>query len=278
LRYALTAGSSINAGYGLHHQMIPIYNIFVQNAQGVETNKSLDFMRSNHFVLGYENMLTRSLKLKIETYYQYLDQIPVNNYASSYSTLNVGAAFAPSDESNLVNNGKGSNYGVEVTLEHYYKNGYYFLLTGSVFDSKYIGSDNIERNTAFNTKYAANALAGKEIKLGKKGNVLYGNIKFTSIGGRYFTPLDLAASQIAQQAIFDKSQAFSQQQSAYFRCDVKVGWRRDFKKSSMEFAVDLQNITNHQNIFSQGYDKYSNSISYEYQQAFFPVPMFRYTF
>jgi hypothetical protein len=278
LRYALNAKSSVNMGYGLHHQTLPIYNMFVQNYQGQETNKELDFMRSNHFVLGYENMLTQSLKLKIETYYQYLDQVPVNNYPSSYSTLNVGAAFEPSDESNLVNKGTGENYGVELTLERYYKKGFYFLLTGSLFDSKYKGSDEVKRNTAFNTKYAANFLAGKEFKLGTKGNIMYVNLKVTSIGGKYFTPLDFAASQLAGQAVYDKNRAFSEKQSAYFRSDIKIGWRKDYQKSSMEFAIDFQNITNHQNIFNQGYNKENNTISYEYQQAFFPVPMFRYTF
>ncbi len=278
LRYALNVSSSITAGYGLHHQTLPVYNMFVQNAQGQQTNKDLQFMRSNHIVLGYENMLTQLLKIRIETYYQYLDQVPVNNYPSSYSTINVGAAFEPSDESDLVNTGTGKNYGLELTLERYFNKGFYFLVTGSLFDSKYKGSDQVERNTAFNTKYATNILAGKEMKLGKKGNVLYANIKVTSIGGRYFTPIDLAASQARGVAVYDKTKSYSEQQSPYFRMDVKIGWRRDLKKSSMEFAIDFQNVTNHNNIFSQGYNKYSNSISYEYQQAFFPVPMFRYTF
>ena len=60
--------------------------------------------------------------------------------------------------------------------------------------------------------------------------------------------------------------------------DIKIGYRKDYKKSSLEFAFDLQNVTNHQNIFSQGYNKSRNTISNEYQQGFFPVPMFRFTF
>lgn len=278
LRYALNEQSSINAGYGLHHQMMPVYNIFVRNGLGEETNKKVEFSRSNHFVVGYENMLTQTLKVKVEAYYQYLDKIPVNNYPSSYSAVNVGAAFEPSDESNLVNTGTGENYGVELTLERYFNKGFYYLVTGSLFDSKYKGSDGIERNTAFNTKYAANVLAGKEFKVGKKGTVLYTNVKLTTIGGKYFTPLDFTASAIKGQAVYDKSNAFSEKQSAYFRMDVKVGYRKDFKASSMEFAIDFQNISNHQNIFSQGYNKFKNTVSYEYQQGFFPVPTFRYTF
>jgi hypothetical protein len=152
------------------------------------------------------------------------------------------------------------------------------LLTGSVFDSKYKGSDGIERNSAFNTNYAANFLAGKEFTIGKKGNVIYANIKLTTIGGKYITPIDLTASAAKGEAVFNEDKAFSDKQSAYFRTDFKIGYRRDYKKSSLEFAVDFQNITNHQNIFSQGYNRTKNTISTDYQQGFFPVPMFRYTF
>lgn len=278
LRYALNAKSSINAGYGLHHQTLPVYNMFVQNAQGEQSNKKLDFIRSNHFVLGYENMLTQNLKVKVEGYYQYLDQVPVNNYSSTYSALNIGAAFEPSDESNLVNKGTGQNYGVELTLEQYFNKGFYFLLTGSLFDSKYKGSDGVERNSAFNTAYAANFLAGKEFKVGKKGSIFYTNVKVTTIGGKYFTPLDFEKSKEAGEAVYDNSKAFTEKQDSYFRFDLKIGFRKDYKKSSLEFALDLQNVTNHKNIFSQTYNKEKNAIATEYQQGFFPVPMFRLTF
>jgi hypothetical protein len=278
IRYALDEKSSINFGYGLHHQLLPIYNVFLKDAMGNESNKKLDYIQSNHFVIGYENMLTSMLKLKVEAYYQMLDNVPISKYTSPYSSLNIGAAFAPSNEGNLVNNGTGKNYGVELTLERYFNKGFYFLATGSLFDSKYKGSDGIERNTAFNTKYAANILAGKEFKVGKNGNVIYTNIKLTTIGGKYITPVDFAKSEAKGKAVYDYSNAYGLKQDSYFRIDFKMGYRKDFKKSSMEFAVDLQNLTNHQNIFSQGYNKTRNVISTEYQQGFFPVPMFRYTF
>lgn len=278
LRYAINEKSSVNFGYGLHHQSLTIYNLFVKDNLGNEPNKKLDFIRSNHLVVGYENQLSKLIKFKVEAYYQYIDKAPVNSFVSSYSALNFGASFVPSDEYQLVSNGTGYNYGLELTLERYFNKGFYFLLTGSVFDSKYKGSDGIERNSAFNTNYAANFLAGKEFKVGKKGNVIYANIKLTTIGGKYITPINLAASKAKGEAIFNEDKAFSEKQSAYFRTDLKLGYRRDYKKSSLEFAVDFQNITNHQNIFSQGYNRTKNTISTEYQQGFFPVPMFRYTF
>lgn len=277
-RYSVTAKSSFTFGYGLHHQNMPVYNIFVQNSQGQETNRSVKFTRSNHFVAGFESNITPLLKLKMETYYQYIDKAPVDPFPSSFSMMNIGADFVPSDRANLVNNGTGTNYGAELTLERFFGKGYYFLLTGSLFESKYKGSDGIERNTAFNTGYAANVLAGKEFNLNKKGSVLYVNAKVTNVGGRYFTPIDQTASQLAGEAVYDESKAYSEKQPDYFRADIKIGFRKDYKSSSMEFALDLLNVTNYQNVFAQGYNKNTNTVSYQYQQGFFPVPMFKFTF
>lgn len=278
LRYRVGERSSINFGYGLHHQLMPTYNLFVRNRQGLETNKDLDFTRSNHFVTGFETMINSDIKFKIEGYYQMLDKVPVTAFASSYSAVNIGADNNPSDQADLVNGGIGTNYGLELTLERYFSKGYYFLVTGSVFESTYEGSDGIERNTAFNTNYAANILAGKEFKLNKKGSILYANFKLTTLGGRFFTPINKELSQAAGEAIFDNSKAFSERQDAYFRADVKIGYRRENKRSTFEVGVDFQNITGNENIFQQGYNARNNTISEEYQQGFFPVPMIRFTF
>jgi hypothetical protein len=278
LRFPLTEKSSVNFGYGLHQQAQGAYTYFVQNPAGERTNMNLDFSRSNHFVLGYDQYLGEITVLKLEWYYQYLDKMPVHQYASSFSIMNEGSNLAPVDQSDLVNNGTGRNYGIDLTVERYLNKGFYFLITGSLFDSKYKGSDGIERNTAFNTNYVLNLLGGKEWKLNEKGDVLALNVRFITTGGRYFTPLDLSASQATGDAVENTHRAFSERQTPYLRLDVKLAYRIEFKNSSLEIALDLQNVTNNQNIFRQGYNKYSNTISNEYQIGFFPVPTLRYTF
>ncbi|MDR1729520.1 MAG: hypothetical protein LBR52_02540 [Prevotellaceae bacterium] len=62
----------------------------------------------------------------------------------------------------LVNDGKGRNYGVDVTHERYLQNGYYYLLTGSLFKARYLGGDGVWRNTRLDRNYVVNALGGKE--------------------------------------------------------------------------------------------------------------------
>lgn len=281
LKYAINGRSSVNAGFGMHHQMQTIYNYFIEShtPNGIEfTNKNMGFTKSEHYVLGYDINITEKMRVKIESYYQQLSNVPVNSYASAYSSLNDGLSFAPSDVTNLVNKGSGTNYGVEITAEQFLNKGFYFLLTASLFDSKYKGSDGVERNTAFNTKYAGNILAGKEITIGKKGSVLAFNIKSTLIGGRYLTPLDLELSRLAGNAVYNHSLAFSDRQKAYFRTDFKITYKKDYKKSTLETGVDIQNITNNKNIFQQGYNAINNTISTQYQTGLLPIPFVRFTF
>jgi len=277
MKYLVNEKLSLTAAYGLHNQMLPVYNYFVRNSAGKESNKDLKFIQSNHFVAGAEYLLGKQTKVKTEMYLQLIDQTPVQNYSSSYSALNDGASFNPSNKYDLISNGTGKNYGLEITIERYLNKGFYYLITTSFFQSKYKGSDGIERNSAFNTGHAANVLAGKEFKAGRN-RIAYINIKLTSVGGRYLTPLDLTKSAAEGKAVYDLAKAYSEKMDAYFRTDMKIGIRKDFTKSSMEFAIDFQNITNHKNIFSQDYNKATNRIVYNYQQGFFPVPMFRFTF
>ena len=228
--------------------------------------------------MGYDRNLTEHLRIKAETYYQVLAKAPVEQRLSSYSALNAGSFLGIADADSLVNKGRGYNYGLELTAERFFNHGFYFLVTTSLFESKYKGSDGVTRNTAFNTNYVFNALAGKEFKVGSRGNTLAFNIKFTTVGGRYFTPINLEASRREGNTVYYEDKAFTDKQSAYLRADMKIAYRKEYRKSTLELAIDLQNFTNHQNIFSRYYDSRTGKIVTGYQQSFFPIPMIRYTF
>lgn len=282
LQYIVNENHSLSAGYGLHHQAQNVTTSFIQtktpDGEVQLTNKDLGFTQSHHYVLTYDWNISSNTRLKAEAYYQQLNKVPVERSASSFSALNTGVSFGPSDEDSLVNKGSGRNYGIELTLERFYSKGYYYLLTASLFDSQYKGSDGIERNTAFNTQYVFNALAGKEWRLGNNGKFFSVNLKLSTIGGKYLTPIDFERSQQFGRTIYDESRAFGEQQSAYFRTDIRLSYRKEYVKSTLEVALDLQNVSNNKNIFTQNYNPRTNAIVTQYQQAFFPVPYVRFTF
>jgi hypothetical protein len=282
--YHVTNKSSFNLGYGLHTQMQPINVYFLQSTDAsgntVYNNKDLDFTKSHHFVLGYNIQPLNDWRMKTEIYYQSIYNVPVNTFSSSYSMLNTGATFKTDLQDNLINSGTGKNYGVELTIEKFFNKGYYGLFTSSIYRSKYTGSDGIERNTAFNGKYVFNVLAGKEWTVGsQKRNKLSADFKFTNAGGRAYTPIDLTASNTTGHEELSTN-AYSSFYDNYYRLDIKAGYTLNSgkRKISHTFSLDLQNITNHKNVFSQTYDDKMQNINTTYQLGFFPNVVYKLQF
>jgi TonB dependent receptor/Carboxypeptidase regulatory-like domain len=283
VKWQLDEKSTISAGFGLHSQIQSwqIYNVQTTLADGrtVETNRNLGPTKATHYALAYERALTPNLRVKAEAYYQQLRKAPVEMRSSSFSMLNAGADFVLPDNDSLVNKGTGRNYGVELTVERTFTDGYYFLLTGSLFDTKYKGSDGIERNTAFNGHYVTNALAGKEWTMGPNGrNVLSFGLKVTASGGRYTTPIDVAASEAAGTEKYQEDKAYTRQVPAYYRADIRIGYKLNRARLTHEIALDVQNVTNRQNVFSERYNVYTGKYATEYQLGLFPIPLYRLTF
>lgn len=284
LKYDLNTKSSLNFGYGLHAQMQPInvYFLQTQNADGTISynNKALDFTKSHHFVVGYDVNPFKDWRIKAELYYQYLSDVPVNTFSSSYSMLNTGASFKTELEDLLTNAGIGQNYGVELTIEKFFSNGYYGLFTSSLYSSTYTGSDRVERNTAFNGQYVYNILAGKEWSIGKtKRNRISVDFKLTNAGGRAYTPIDLTASQTSGREVLN-SEAYSGFYDDYLRMDVKLNFIFNSKKRklSQTLSLDVQNVTNNDNVFSQKYDQQSQAIRTTYQLGLFPNVVYKVQF
>jgi Carboxypeptidase regulatory-like domain/TonB-dependent Receptor Plug Domain len=286
LKFDVTSKSSFSLGYGLHSQMQPI-NIYynqVQNQNGTYSggNKELGFTKSHHFVLGYDLEPLKDWRVKAEIYYQYLFDVPVDSFSSSYSMLNTGASFKPDLETNLKNSGTGKNYGAELTIEKFFSKGYYGLFTSSIYESKYKGSDGVEHNTAFNGKYVYNILGGKEFNVGKgRRNKISADFKITNAGGRYYTPIDLQASQIrGNTQLKGDDFAYTSRYDNYFRMDFKLGYvlNGKNKKISQSFSLDIQNVSNHQNVFSQTYDNGSRTIRTTYQLGLFPNFIYKIQF
>ncbi|RYD78209.1 MAG: TonB-dependent receptor [Sphingobacteriales bacterium] len=270
----------LSFGYGLHNKLqeLPVY--FIETHAGnetIQTNKNLDFTKAQHFVLGYDLKINDNMRLKTETYYQQISQVPVQMRSSYFSMINAGSDFVLPLVDSLVNKGTGKNYGVELTLEKFFSKNYYFLVTTSLFESKYKGSDGVERNTAFNVNYVLNTLFGKEWKV-TENSVLALDLKFTITGGKPYVTIDTVASRLAKKTVFDASNPFGQRFKEYIKPDIKVTYRMNSKKFSQELAVSVENFINERNVLSQQYNDKGGNIVTNYQLGIFPVALYRINF
>lgn len=268
IKWAPTTKSSFALAYGLHSRMekMDVYFVNSKSTGKESVNKDLDFTKAHHLMLTFGYKLSDNLLLKVEPYAQFLYDVPVIA-DSSYSVLNRREFYV---EEALVNKGKGRNIGVDITLEQYLSRGFYYLVTASVFDSKYKGGDGVWHNTRFNRRFILNTLIGKEWMVGsKRQNILSANAKFTLQGGERYSPLDHAASLAHpdKEAQYDETRAYSEQYPVMFIANFTVSYKINRKKVAHEFAIKALNVTGteeyygyHYNLKSGAMERNGNSI------------------
>lgn len=287
IKYLLGKGQSISAGYGLHSNMQPLFVYFnetrLNNGSYVKNNENLDFTKAHHFVLAYDNQLTKTLRFKAETYYQHVFDAVVNHYPDNYSLLNSSSiSFVMLDS--MKNAGTGENYGVELTLEKFMDKGFYGLFTTSIFKSEYKGSDKVTHPTAFDGRFVFNVLAGKEFGLNlnkenaKSKKYIVVDAKATYAGGQRYVPIDLEKSAQAHAAVWDNENAYSVKFRNYFRADIRVAYKIENKKISQEMAFDIQNISNNKNPLYMNYNAKTGKEEVVNQLGLFPMVQYRVVF
>ncbi len=277
--WQLNDTQKLSFGYGLHsrHENLPVYfmEITDENGNTHSPNKSLELTRSNHFVLGYEKMVTDHLSVKAEVYYQHMGNLPVPNNPDKHLAPMFGGV---NQDDTLANIGKGRNYGLELTVQKYFTDGYYFLVTSSLFDAKYKTADGHWYNTKYNLNYVNNFVGGKEVKWG--ANRLLGfNTKVIWTGGKRIFPIDLAASIEEGDAVYDEDvDIWSVQAKDYFRVDLGFSLRFYRPRSEQVISLDIQNATNRLNTWAEIYDATNEQVIDYPMAGLIPILSYRIEF
>lgn len=259
LKWRPNPNHSFAVAYGLHSRREKLDYYFVEKEINGKTasNRYLDFSKAHHFGLTYDWNINQNLHLKIEPYYQYLYHIPVEDN-SSFSIINHEEFYL---EKILTNKGTGRNYGIDITLEQYMKDGFYYMITGSLFKSKYKGGDGIWRNTRLDKSFLLNLLAGKEWMVGRlKQNVLSINGRLFFQGGERYTPVDEEKSMEEHDIVFDESKAYSKRFNPAINGDVSISFRINKKRVSHEFSLKILNVGMRTGIHFYQYNERTNVI------------------
>ena len=283
LKWEFIRGQALNLGAGMHSQtqMKAVY--FSQrltdtlNMVYKKTNRDLDLSRSIHLVAGYDRLLGEEHRMKLEVYYQRLYNIPVAWRRPEFSLMNQGGGYSFNLYDNMENSGTGENKGVELTLEKFLNQGFYYLVTASVFDAGYRGYDGVWRNSAFNNNFVLNALSGYEWRVG--GNSLLSvDLKMVYAGGHRKLPIDEVQSLADNALRYQWSEAYEKRFPDYFRLNGRITFRLNRSSFDHEWGLDLQNMTNRENIFIQNWDSNKKQAVTHYQMGFMPMMTYRIYF
>ena len=278
IKYNFSNSSSLSFGFGRHSQteMLFIYYIQKESDDGTlsHPNKKLKLSKSNHFILSYDKLINRYTRIKIEPYYQFLYDIPVEE-SSSYSTINFKDEWTLNKA--LVNKGTGENIGIDITLERFLNLGIYYLSTISIYNSSYQGVDHVKKRTRYNGKYAVNFLFGKEINI-KNKNLLGINLKFSIKGPEWRQEVDNHLSNQFEDIIYNTESAFNYRNSSIeYATDATITYRINHTKSSSMLAFQIKNIIGKE-YMGKKYNIKEQTIENDYFKSILPFISYKLEF
>jgi hypothetical protein len=284
-KWEFSAAQSLNFALGLHskpeHPAFHLSETAISNQERITPNKGLDYTKSMHAVAGYDFRFNKHMRIRTEAYFQYLYDVPVDReVGSKESILNVLDIWDVLDAGPAFNEGNGMNYGLDITIEKYFSRQHYFLITASVFDSRFrMGKEGRWFNTRFNSHYQVNLLAGKEFEAGKTGDNIFGvNCKGILNGGNRLTPIDLESSIAEGFTVTEENRFLSESVGTYYRFDIGLNYKINRTGITHTISLDIQNVTNHLNVLNVYYNNRKQNLENEYHTGILPIINYRVEF
>jgi len=153
-------------------------------------------------------------------------------------------------------------------------NGFYYLATASIFDSKYTAADNVERNTRYNKNYVVNFVTGKEWVVGKdKNNILSTNVRFNYLGGNRKETIDEQASLLNKQIVYGETGdviAFDKQYRSTPILSFSISYRKNKPTYSSVWSLQILNATGAQEFSNDIYSLKTGRIEKKYEGIMVP--------
>jgi hypothetical protein len=273
LSYKTKGNGRLSLALGRHSQIEHFATYLYQNKDSLGNtnfpNKSLDFVKAYHAIGGFKTTIFKNHYFNVEVYYQYLYNIPTEQNGT-FSMANIAEL---ENVRPLVNIGTGENYGIDFGLERYANKGLYYMINASIFESSYVDGLGVRRSTEFDQKFNVKFLAGKEYIVGeKKGkiNFLGWNTNVSYVGGRPYTPVDLAASETNQETVLNEQLAYSLREKNLLFADVTFTYKINKPKRTIMWSLQIKNIFSNGAAIYREYDPMTQQETTVKSSSFFP--------
>ena len=287
VQWHLPKDKTLSLGIGLHSQTEPYGTYLLENLRQdslVYSNRSLKISKSWHHVLAFEKRYENHTRFRTELYYNRGFDLPASADSlrpfSAINTYYLYTVYRASRElGGLKSIGTTTNYGLDISIERFFANGYYFMLNGSLFDASYTALQGSRYPSRYNTRFITNLVTGKEFNLGRqKKDVLSVNTRIIFGGGNRYTPIDIEETSTSIDIIARPDAWFSKQLAPYFRVDL--GLTYTVNKSFLTHSVffDIQNIIHRKNEGFVDYNPVLNKTSITSQLGILPAIGYRLTF
>ena len=262
--FALSPRVALRMSYGQYYQQ-PFFLFLIAYPE----NRSLKPFRADHYVGGIRFDVDGATQVSLETYRKTYRDYPVSSQIPVLSLANVGDTFAVRDALfPMVSEGSGAVTGIEASVQRKPPPG--GRLSGEVnlsfSRSRYAGLDGVRRPGSLDYPVVANFTGA--LQLSTRWRV---STKMSYLGGRPYTPLDLALSAQQRRAVYDLSRVNAERAPDYIRLDLRVDRTLRLGDRVATIFAGVQNVTNRRNFAGYAWDRRNNLPKSLEQLGAFPI-------
>lgn len=272
LNYSYSTSGNIFLNYGWSAQKQDP-TIYIPNS----VNKDLELTKIQHIGAGMNKIIENTL-ITSALFYQHMYDIPVTELEPQFSVINDLNTLITIP---LYSFGTAEIYGINASFERPFNNGYYHIVSGSLYESKYKGGDNIKRNSRYNGNYSVCITAGREIQRKRSEEVakmLNLDMRFLYSGGLRTSAVDVELSKYWGRTIFENNNLFEDRLADYLRLDLRIAWRKEKENYTRVLSLDIQNVFSRENDGFKYYDFRKGEVVLKKQLGIIPIIAYRVEF
>jgi hypothetical protein len=244
--YMLKKNWYLNANTGRYYQLPAYTTLGYRNSAGILVNKmnDLEYIRADHFVFGVEHIPNNNSKITLEGFYKLYDKYPWS-LKDSISLANKGGDYGTYGDEEVLSVSKGRAYGFELYGRTKTASGINAIFSYTFVRSEFKDMKNDFIPSAWDNKHIFNLVFIKNFRK----NWQWG-FKWRFVGGRPYTPYDyntsslISAWDLQGRGYLDYSRYNSERLSAFHQLDIRIDKEYFFKKWTLIFYVDIQNLYN----------------------------------
>ncbi len=268
--YRLSEGTSLNLGAGVFRQSLPL----VLLAQGA-AKRALPDPQAVHYVVGLSHLLTPDTRLTVEAYRKDYSRLPLDPTQPELFPLDelyYDYGFFTVHDS-LTARGRATSLGVELMVQKKLARDVYGLASAGLSKARYRGDDGVWRDRVYDNRLVASVEGGY-----RPGPAWELSARWIYAGGPPYTPMDTAASRLAERAVLDGGRINAMRYPAYHSLNVRVDRRFYFGRSNLVAYLSVWNAYDRKNVAAYYWDVEESRPAPVYQWGLLPVFGVEYEF
>jgi hypothetical protein len=236
----------LNFNTGRYYQLPAYTTLGFRNNKGALVNDSLGirYISADHIVLGMEYQPQQNSKISLEGFYKSYQHYPFS-LQDSVSLASKGTDFGVVGDEPVIPTSKGRAYGFEVLFRTADLFRFNIIMSYTFVRSEFTNYQGIYIPSSWDNRNLFNITVGRKFRYNWQIGV-----KWRFAGGTPYTPWDWDKSSLVQawdaqgKGYLDYAQYNTLRLRSFNQLDVRIDKGFFFKKWSLMFYLDIQNVLN----------------------------------